>query len=90
MLHGGKMKFSYIERTLETVYDATIVEMDGGILAIAEPLSITVTHDLYLVASVNGVVFLNIPFKSVFACVRYLIRNSTEIYKSALRNVNHV
>ena len=84
------MKFSYIERTLEMVYDATIVEMDGGILAIAEPLSITVTHDLYLIASVNGVVFLNIQFKSVFACVRYLIRNSTEIYKSALRNVNHV
>lgn len=84
------MKFKYIERTLETVYDATIVEMDGGILAIAEPLSITVTHDLYLVASINGVVFLNITFKSVFACVRYLIRNSTEIYKSALRNVNHV
>ena len=72
------------------VYDATIVEMDGGILAITEPLSITVTHDLYLIASVNGVVFLNIQFKSVFACVRYLIRNSTEIYKSALRNVNHV
>ena len=84
------MKFSYIERTLEMVYDATIVEMDGGILAITEPLSITVTHDLYLIASVNGVVFLNIQFKSVFACVRYLIRNSTEIYKSALRNVNHV
>ena len=84
------MKFSYIERTLEIVYDATIVEMDGGILAITEPLSITVTHDLYLIASVNGVVFLNIQFKSVFACVRYLIRNSTEIYKSALRNVNHV
>ena len=72
------------------VYDATIVELDGGILAITEPLSITVTHDLYLIASVNGVVFLNIQFKSVFACVRYLIRNSTEIYKSALRNVNHV
>ena len=84
------MKFKYIEQTLESVYDATIVEMDGGILAIAEPLSITVTHDLYLVASVNGTVFLNIQFKSVFACVRYLIRNSTEIYKSALRNVNHV
>ena len=84
------MKFKYIEQTLESVYDATIVETDEGIIAIAEPLSIAVTHDLYLSMSVNRVVFLNIQFKSVFACVRYLIRNSTEIYKSALRNVNHV
>lgn len=84
------MKFSYIEKTLETVYDAAIVETDEGIIGIAEPLSIAVTRDLYLAMSVNGVVFLNIQFKSVFACVRYLIRNSTEIYKSALRNVNHV
>lgn len=84
------MKFKYIEQALETVYDATVVEMEGGIVAIAEPISFSVTHDLYLMASVNGVVFLNIQFKSVFACVRYLIRNSTEVYKSALRNVNHV
>lgn len=84
------MKFEYIERALETVYGATIVEYENGVMAIAEPLSIFVTHDLYLTASVSNMVFLNMQFKSVFACVRYLIRNSIEIYKGALRNVNHV
>lgn len=84
------MKFEYIERTLEMIYDATIVEYENGVMAISEPLSIFVTHDLYLTVSVNGLVFLNMQFKSVFACVRYLIRNSVEIYKGALRNVNHV
>lgn len=84
------MKFKYIERTLEMFYDADLVWYEDGVKAIDGPLLIIVTHDLYLTASVNGVVFLNMKFKSVFACVRYLIYNSTEIYKGALRNVNHV
>lgn len=84
------MKFKYIERTLETVYDAFLVEYEDGILGHAESLSFFVTHDLYLTVSVNDVVFLNRQFKSVFECVRYLIRYSNEIYKDALRNLNHV
>lgn len=84
------MKFKYVEKTLETVYGATLVEYEDGVKAIADALTIYVTRDLYLTASVNGLVFSNMQFKSVFACVRYLIHNSSEIYKGALRNVNHV
>lgn len=88
--HGGKMKFKYIERALEMVYGATLIEYEDGVLGRAESLTFFITHDLYLTISVNDIVFRNVQFKSVFECVRYLIRNSTEIYREALRNVNHV
>lgn len=88
--HGGKMKFEYIERALEKLYGATIIEYEDGVSGRAESLSFFITHDLYLTISVNDIVFRNVQFKSVFECVRYLIRNNTEIYREALRNVNHV